>query len=184
MRRTFDEFRGFTADGAKSGGERVERLQRFGFRGLDHQGFFNDEREIDRRCVEAVVEQAFGDVHRGHAGLLLDSAGTGDEFVHAAVAVRNFQEILDLAEQIIGVQHGVLGSLSQALATERADVEVAAQKNADVAEKCTRPDRWISQASTANTSFSPRRNVTTGAGRNGARKSRTAIGPAPGPPAP
>ena len=78
------------ADGAESGGEGVKGLEGFRFRGLDHHGFFNDEREVNSRCMEAVVEQAFGDIHRGDTRLLFDLAGTGNKFVHAAVAVRDF----------------------------------------------------------------------------------------------
>ena len=43
-------------------GERVQRLLRLGLGGLDHQRLGHDQREVDRRRVEAVVHQPLGDV--------------------------------------------------------------------------------------------------------------------------
>ena len=43
-------------------GERVERLARLGLGRLDQQRLVDEQREVDRRRVEAVVEQALGEV--------------------------------------------------------------------------------------------------------------------------
>ena len=45
-------------------GERVERLARLGLGRLDEQRLVDDQREVDRRRVKAVVEQALGEVER------------------------------------------------------------------------------------------------------------------------
>ena len=50
--------------------ELVERLEVFRLRRLDHDRLFDDQREVDRRRVEAVVEQPLRDVERVHAVLL------------------------------------------------------------------------------------------------------------------
>ena len=61
--------------------------------------------------------------------------GRGDELVHAAVAVRHRQDVLHAAEQVVGVEHGVLGDAPQAVGPVRADVAVRADQHADVAEE-------------------------------------------------
>ena len=56
-------------------GERVERLERFGLGRLDEQALLDDEREVDGRRVEAVVDQALGDVERADPVLAAQVAG-------------------------------------------------------------------------------------------------------------
>ena len=51
--------------------ERVERLLRLGLGRLDHQRLGHDQREVDRRRVEAVVHQPLRDVERADAVLAL-----------------------------------------------------------------------------------------------------------------
>ena len=48
----------------------------------------HDEREVDRRRVEAVVDQALGDVERLHARLLLELRVGEHDLVHARLVVR------------------------------------------------------------------------------------------------
>ena len=52
-------------------GERVERLAALGLGGLDHERLVDDQREVDRRRVEAVVHQPLGDVQRSDPVLRL-----------------------------------------------------------------------------------------------------------------
>ena len=95
------------------------------------------QREVDGRRVEAEVEQSLGEVH----GRLLESLvvfqlfGRGDEFVHAAIAVRHRQEVLHAAEQVVGVEHGVFRHVPQSVGAVRADVAVGADQHAHVAEE-------------------------------------------------
>src|SRR6185369_9807055 len=46
--------------------ERIERILALGLRRLDHQRTLHDQRKIDRRRVEAVVEEPLRDVERVH----------------------------------------------------------------------------------------------------------------------
>jgi len=54
--------------------ELVEHLFRLGLRWLDHQRLGDDEREVDRRRMEAVVHQPFRDVERARAVLALEAS--------------------------------------------------------------------------------------------------------------
>src|SRR5580693_9014615 len=58
---------GFSRDGAHGVNEKVAFLLRFGFGGLDHHGARNDEREGSGVRMEAVIDEALGDVHGVYA---------------------------------------------------------------------------------------------------------------------
>ena len=64
-------------------GERVERLERLGLGRLDEHALVDDEREVDGRRVEAVVDEALGDVEGAHAGPRLDRLRRRHELVLA-----------------------------------------------------------------------------------------------------
>ena len=69
-------------DGQHGGGEAVERLARFRLRRLDHDRLGDDQGEVDRRRVVAVVDQALGQVE-GAQAVLAQPAPVQDELVHA-----------------------------------------------------------------------------------------------------
>ena len=98
MRRGFYQLRGlfhFFGDGAHGGDEQVEFLKRFALRGLDHQGAVDDHGEADRVGVEAVVDEALGDVAGlnpfGRLALVAE-----DDFVHRGRFVRQLVEVFEL----------------------------------------------------------------------------------------
>ena len=62
--------------------KRVERLAGLGLGRLDHQRLVDEQREVDRRRVEAVVEQPLGDVERLHPELALGRLAGEHELVH------------------------------------------------------------------------------------------------------
>src|SRR5262249_46958180 len=113
-------------------GEGVERLLAFRLRRLDHERLCQDEREIYRRRVVAVVKQALGDVHGADALLALQKSRRRNELVHAALAVGHLVSVLDVAQQIVGVEDRVLADGTQSLRPQRANVAVAAEQNADI----------------------------------------------------
>ena len=82
---------GLGQDLVHSVGESVERLVRLGLGRLDHQRLVDQQREVDGRRVEAVVEQALGDVERLDAELALGRRAGEDELVHAAAVERDRQ---------------------------------------------------------------------------------------------
>ena len=143
----------------------------------------HDQREIDRRGVVTVIQQAFGDVHGADVALGLEFRRRGDELVHASLAVGHGQKMLDLRQQIVGIKHGVFGHAFQTVRPVSADVAIHADQHAHAAEKASHPaDRLgtivievISLAvfdhDRARADMAP-------------SFSHTAIGPAPGPPPP
>ena len=64
--------------------KRVEGFAALAFGGLDHEGFGDDEGEVDGGGVDVVVEQPLGDIHGADAAFAEQVSGGGDEFVHAA----------------------------------------------------------------------------------------------------
>ena len=63
--------------------EAVERLEALGLGRLDHERLLDDQREVDRRRMDAVVEDRLGDVERGDAVLPLLAAAGEDDLVLA-----------------------------------------------------------------------------------------------------
>ena len=93
--------------------EGVERLLRLRLRRLDHQRLGDDEREVDRRRVEAVVHQPLGDVERGAAVLPLQAPRGHHELVHAEAVERQVVRLLQPREDVVRVEHSHLGHLAQ-----------------------------------------------------------------------
>ena len=201
VRRFVQQLGVFLGDAEQRLGEGVERFFALGFGRLDHDRFGHRQREVDRRGVEAVVEQPLGEVHRRDAALGLELRAAGDELVHAAIALRHGQEVLHAAEQVVGVEHRVLADAPQAVRAVRADVAVGPQQHADVAEEGADAADGLGavvvEASSGRGRGRGRRSLsdlcplasdlsltTIGAGKYGASVSVTQIGPAPGPPPP
>src|SRR3954452_1134067 len=119
-------------------GERVERLLRLRLGRLDEQRLVDEQREVDRRRVEAVVEQALGEIERLEPEVLLHRRAGEHELVHADAVVGGGEVLghallLEPREQVVGVQHRGLRRLLEAVAAERQDVGVAAHEDAVVA---------------------------------------------------
>ena len=162
--------------------ERVERLLRLGLGRLDHQRLGDDQREVDRRRVEAVVHQPLGDVERGDAVLALQVARREHELVHAEPVERQVVRVLEPREHVVRVQHGHLRHLAEPRPVH-ADERVRADEDAERAgEAAHLADRLRPVEVEAERLAVPR--TTAGTGRYGSRMSRTAIGPPPGPPPP
>jgi len=62
--------------------------------------------------VEAVVDQALGNVHRAHAFLGLHFVAE-DNFVHGWRGIRQIVSALETFANVVGVQHRVLSGLPQ-----------------------------------------------------------------------
>jgi hypothetical protein len=94
--------------------KRSSSSKRLALGGLDHQRAVDDEREADRVGVEAVVDEALGDV----AGL--DAFGglalvAEDNLVHGGGLVGELVEVFKLGADVVGVEDGVFGGLAQAV---------------------------------------------------------------------
>src|SRR3546814_5081792 len=62
---------GFLPDRNQRVDERIKRLAILGFGRLDQQAFRDKQREVDRRRVKSIIEQALGDIGRRQLDLLL-----------------------------------------------------------------------------------------------------------------
>ena len=122
---------GLRDDLLKRRDEGIERRLALGLGRLDHQRLRHDQREIVGRRVEAVVEQALGDVERPHAGTLDDAAA--DELVHVHAVERHREEVAQLDTQIVGVEHRVLGIGAQAGRAVAPDIGIGAHDHAEIA---------------------------------------------------
>ena len=172
-------------------GERVERLPRLGLGRLDHQRLVDEQREVDRRRVEAEVEQALGDVERLHPELALRRRAGEDELVHAG-AVEGERQVLAGAALAAAARAGSWRSAPRSPRPRRGrrrrgcDVGVGADEDAEVALEAAQPaDRLrplvVEVEARARRRWRPRARTIRGTGRNGSIRSETAIGPAPGP---
>ena len=133
VRRLLQELRlvlGLVDDREHRLDELVQRLLGLGLGRLDHQRLRDDQREVDRRRVEAVVHQPLRDVERGDAVLALEAAGREHELVHAEPLERQLVRALEAREHVVGVQDRDLGHLPQRRAV-RADVGVRAHEHTE-----------------------------------------------------
>jgi len=104
----------------------VELLFRFALRRLDHQGAGDDQGEVDRRRVKAVVHQALGDIQRRDVVLLLLLV-VERHLVQRGGVVRQVIVAAQSGADVIRVQHRELGDAPQAGRAHRADVRQGAR---------------------------------------------------------
>ena len=71
---------------------------------LDHERLGDDQREVDRRRVEAVVDQPLGDVERRDARRLLAAPGREHDLVHAGPVVGQVVVRAEARPQVVGVE--------------------------------------------------------------------------------
>ena len=92
-----------------------KRRNPLGLGRLDQHPFLDDQREIDRRRVVAVVDQPLGDVEGPDPGPVLDRGGGGDEFVLAITLVAGCRRVPAEARlQVVRGEDGVIADLAQA----------------------------------------------------------------------
>ena len=116
----------------------------FGLGRLDHDGFLDDHREIDRGRVIAAVDQEFGDVDGMHAMCQLPGCRE-DAFVHAGHVVGQIVVGLQPFLDVVGIEHRLFRDLDQPLAAQHDDIGVGLDHYAEVAEKIggTADGLWI-----------------------------------------
>ena len=93
--------------------ELVERLFRLGLGRLDHERLRDDQREVDRRGMEAVIHQPLRDVERRDAVVALQRPGAQHELVHREAVVRKVVRLPEAGEQVVGVENRDLGHLAK-----------------------------------------------------------------------
>ena len=82
------------------------------FRGLDHDRARDDQWEINRWRVEAVIDQSFGNIEGADSQFFLVSIGEHD-LVHTGGRVGQMEALLEATTEIIGIQNGRFRDLLQ-----------------------------------------------------------------------
>ena len=102
--------------------ELVEAGLGFGLGRLDQHRAVHHQREIHGHRVEALVDQRLGEIDRGEA--LGETLVAEHRLVHARPALRErrVEHVLEAAQDVVGVEHRVLGDLAQAIGAVAEDV--------------------------------------------------------------
>ena len=144
-------------------GKRVERRLVLRLRRLDHQRLGHNQREVDGRCVESPVQQALGYVHGRDPPPALQFRRTGDEFVHAAIAVGHREKVLHAREQVVGVEYGVFRHSAKTLRAVGQNIADHSHQHARVAEEAPYAANRFGPVEVEPIALVPR--TTTGEGR-------------------
>ena len=117
--------------------EGIELGLAFGLGGLDEEALGDQQREVGRRRVEAVVEQPLGEVHGGDAeGLGLVPEGDDELVAGGPLRIRQFEPGGGQPHHhVVGVQGGVLADPAHAVAAEHSRIRQGAQQDAGIAHE-------------------------------------------------
>ena len=171
-------------DALEGDGEGLQGLGALGLGGLDHECLVHDEREVDGRRVEALLEEPLGHVEGPHAVRLLERPGGEHHLVHAGPVEGDVVGAVQPLSDPVGVEHGHLGDPLQAVAPVDQDVGQGPGEHQGVAVPGVHPaDRLrsgVAQAKPASGPASARAAPAGDRGGTATRRSDTATGPAPG----
>ena len=134
------DLRDLGADGDHGVAEAVEFGPRFAFRRLHHQRA--GHREAERGRVEAVVDQALGDVFGADAAAVLERPQIQDAFVgdaaaldlRIATAVKHGVVVSQPGSDVVGAEDGDFSGVAQAVGAHHAAVHPADRQHAGVAQ--------------------------------------------------
>ena len=113
----------------------VQDLGSLGLRGLQHQGLMDDQGEVHGGRMNALVNQGLGHVQGGDAGLLLQAAEIQHELVHTDAVIGRLEGAPELLLQVVGIEHGVLRRLGDALAAQGQQVRQRPDHHQEVAHE-------------------------------------------------
>ena len=82
----------------------------------------DNEREVHRRRVHAVVEEAFCHIESGDAGFFFVMFQRHDEFMHADARIGDIHVRRELVHEVVRIQHRLTGGFGEAIATEHQDI--------------------------------------------------------------
>ena len=114
--------------------EEVQFFFGLAFGGLDHERSRNDEREGDSVGVEAVIDEALGDIAGLDAAYLLALVAE-DDLVHRGRLIWQLVMAFELLADVVRVEHSIFRGLAQAVGAVGEDVSQRADKHAEVAVK-------------------------------------------------
>ena len=125
-------------DGDHRVAEGVQLFLRLALGRLDHQRAGDDQREVDRRRMEAVVHQPLGDVERVDVVGVLPLVAE-DDLVQRRCVVRQVIRVAQPGADVVRVEHGDLGDAAQAVRSHAAHVSQRAHENAEIAVEGAHP---------------------------------------------
>src|SRR5439155_16508249 len=105
----------------------------------DEHALFGDEREVDRRRVEAMVDEPLRDVEGAHAGLPAERGRRRDELVLARAVVRDVVRAREPVLEVVRAEDRVVADLAQPARAVRGDVRVGADEDPGVADEAAQP---------------------------------------------
>ena len=120
-------------DRAQRHDELVERRFALALGRLDQHRAVDDEREVHRHRVEALVDQRLGEIERGDA--LGEAFVREQRLVHARTggAERRVEHVLEAAQHVVGVEHRIARDLPQAVGAVAEDIGQRAGEHAHLA---------------------------------------------------
>src|SRR5579859_617894 len=133
VRSGLNEFRsrgGLVGDRTHGIDEEIALFAGFRFGWLDHERSGNDQRKRGGVGMEAIVDEALGDVHGVDAVFLLERIAEND-LVHGGQGIGQIENPFEMLADVIRVEDGVFRGLAHAGAV-REDVSERANENAEI----------------------------------------------------
>ena len=139
MRGFFYDLRVFSSLGEDSPhrfGKPVKGIDILSFGRLDHQGFGDDQREIDRRRMETEIEQPFGYIGRPDSCRFLPVGPFKYEFVHTGnSSVWKFISFSKKGSKIIRIDYSHFRNIGETIGAEHPDIGISPDEDTEIAEK-------------------------------------------------
>src|SRR5579859_6574847 len=133
VRGGLNEFRsrcGLVGDRTHGIDKEIALFAGFRFGWLDHERSGNDQRKRGGVGMEAIVDEALGDVHGVDAVFLLERIAENN-LVHGRQGIGEIENAFEVFADVIGVKHGVFGGLAHAGAV-REDIGKGANQDAEI----------------------------------------------------
>ena len=117
--------------------EGIDGFLALGLRGLNHEGLVEQEREVDGRCVEAVVQEALGYIQGGGTvdvvvGAVIDEA-VKDELMLAYALDGELVSILQALLDIVCAKYRILTYFLDVFLANGKDIGIGAEDDSEVA---------------------------------------------------
>jgi hypothetical protein len=125
-------------DGTHGLDKQIHFFFRFAFGGFDHHRPGYDQRKRRSVGMEAIIDQAFGNVHGADAFLGLQLVAE-NYLVHAGGRVRQVVRPFQSLADVVGVEHGVFGRLPQTVRAVSEDVCQGANEHAKISVEGAHP---------------------------------------------
>src|SRR6266571_7694652 len=113
--------------------EVIQGLAGFCFGWLDHEGFVDDQGEVDGWRVHAEVEDTLGDVERCDTIFVLLALCRSNKLMLADQRVRDLIVRFQLVFEVVRIENGALRNMQQAIWAIGANISIGTYQYAEVA---------------------------------------------------